>query len=136
MLFWGRLGIFHLTCKSLGRVHLRFCNPIRLEKHWFKFSFLRTMTYRWDSSFVRPYGWIEPRNIQESRAPTATNPYNLSYPQGNGTCLIHKKSKLELIEHNLGPDYIRLIPISTFCHLLASLIFYNKQMIYFMWRCF
>jgi hypothetical protein len=45
------------------------------------------MTYRWDSNFVRPYGWIEPRNIQESQAPTAANPYNLSYPQGNGKIL-------------------------------------------------
>ncbi len=28
--------------------------------------------------------------------------------------LVHKKSKLELIEHNLGTGYVRLIPISTF----------------------
>ncbi len=42
------------------------------------------MTYRWDSDFVRPYGWIEPRTTEDSLAPTAANPYNLNYPQGNG----------------------------------------------------
>ncbi len=31
-----------------------------------------------------------------------------------------KKSKLELIEHNLGSDYVRLIPISTFlCNIIT-----------------
>jgi hypothetical protein len=42
------------------------------------------MTYRWDSDFVRHYGWIEPTDVKESIAPTTAKPYNLTYPQGNG----------------------------------------------------
>ena len=44
----------------------------------------RTMTYRWDSDFVRPYAWVEPNNAAYSHPPTATRPHDLSYPRGNG----------------------------------------------------
>jgi hypothetical protein len=40
--------------------------------------------------------------------------------------LLHKKSKLILIEHNLGPDYVRLIIISTFLVWLGVRLNRNK----------
>ena len=42
------------------------------------------MTYRWDSDFVRPYAWVEPKTATKSVPPTATNPHNLQYQRGNG----------------------------------------------------
>ena len=45
------------------------------------------MTYRWDSDFVQPYGWIQPRAIKDSHPQTANQSYSLDYPQGNGEIL-------------------------------------------------
>ena len=43
-----------------------------------------TSTYRWDSDFPSPYGWIEPNSDSNGKPPTKGNPPNLEYMQGNG----------------------------------------------------
>ena len=61
----------------------------------FTFGIFRTMTYRWDSDFVRPYAWVEPKTATKSVPPTATNPHNLQYQRGNGKSNTFKHPQLD-----------------------------------------
>ena len=51
---------------------------------WFNNFFNWTATYRWDSDFVVPYGWIDSNKILKKTTPTKTYTPNIEYPLGNG----------------------------------------------------
>jgi hypothetical protein len=78
----------HLVDQSLSyHVHVdqMFFGQIAFDqKKQNLFNNYRTMTYRWDSDFVRPYAWVQPRNEATNVPPTAARPHNLTYSHGNG----------------------------------------------------
>ncbi len=54
--------------------------------NYFNDFFNWTVTYRWDSDFTFPYGWISPGpQVKNGYAPSNDRLPNLNYPQGNGT---------------------------------------------------
>ena len=43
-----------------------------------------TSTYRWDSDFIVPYGWIDSKKILKTTTPTNKYTPNLEFELGNG----------------------------------------------------
>ena len=55
-----------------------------------------TATYRWDSDFPIPYGWISPRSKPiYGDAPSNDNPPDLRYPRGNAEILNQIVAEIE-----------------------------------------
>ena len=55
-----------------------------------------TATYRWDSDFPIPYGWISPSSKPiNGDAPSNDNPPDLRYPQGNAEILNQIVAEIE-----------------------------------------
>ena len=73
------------------------------------------MTYRWDSDFVRPYGWIKPMTSNTDKAPSSLRPFNLNYPQGNGKSA--NKNCYEPKIPNRGRFLMLHLPILDICVL-------------------
>jgi hypothetical protein len=85
---YSRTKVIHSTVLLVSLllwIFLPITMSTRWKEYWMKlFIFGRTMTYRWDSDIFQPYGWIRPRDSQDSHSPTASQPFSLDYPQGNG----------------------------------------------------
>ena len=81
------------------------------------------MTYRWDSDFAFPYGWIEPKTANSDKAPTSLQPFNLTYPRGNGK-LTYKSclEKFSRLWHKTAP--LKKVSEKYFFTSLQSLNFY------------